>query len=88
MVTCRTFFNKIEKKLECLVVGQICIFWGSTRNFFIFSLMQPECPNIPSFAYFDEFCFSLMPPICPDGYPPTAVGYLPTAVGYPPGVLT
>ena len=51
----------------------------------IFSLMQPMCPDIPSFAPFDDSCFiRLMQPICPDGYPPTAVGYPPTAVNYPP----
>ena len=31
---------------------------GSTRNFFIFSLMQPECPDIPNFAHFDDWCFT------------------------------
>ena len=38
-----------KKKLECPLVSQICTLWPLRfhQEFFIFSLMQPECPDIP-----------------------------------------
>ena len=58
------------------MVSQICTLWPLRfhQECFIFGLMQPECPNIPSFAHCDESFFSLMQPVCPDGSPPTAGG--------------
>ena len=59
-----------KKKLECPVVSQICTLWTLRFHHFIFSLLQPVCPDIPSFAHFDDCCFtsnffflSLMQPI-------------------------
>ena len=63
-----------------------------------FSLMQPACPDIPSFAHFDDCCFTSnfffqsdathMSRWLPSDrrwfYPPIAAGYPPTAVAYPP----
>ena len=39
------------------MVSQICTLWPLWfhRDLFICSRMQPECPDIPSFAHFDEF---------------------------------
>ena len=55
----RTFFNEEKKKLECPVVSQISTLWPLRfhQECFIFSLMQSECPDIPSFAHLDEFWF-------------------------------
>ena len=74
-----------KKKLECPVVSQICTLWPSWfhQEFFIFSLMQPVCPDIPSFAHFDDCCFTSKfflksdATHMSDGDPPTAVGYPP-----------
>ena len=68
------------------MVSQICTLWPLRfhQEFFIFSLMQPKDPDIPSFAHFDDCCFTrslLMQPICPDDYPPTNVGHPLIAVG-------
>ena len=42
------------------MVSKICPLWPLRfhQEFFIFSLMQPACPNIPSFAHFDDCCFT------------------------------
>ena len=50
---------KEKKKLRCPVVSQICALWPWRfhQEFSIFSLMQPKCPDIFSFAHFDEFFF-------------------------------
>ena len=43
------------------MVSKICTFWPLLRfhqGFFIFSLMQPVCPDILNFAYFDACCFT------------------------------
>ena len=42
------------------MVGQICTLWPLWfhQDFFIFNLMQPVCPDIPSFAHFDNCCFT------------------------------
>ena len=50
-----TFFDG-KKKLECPVVSQICTLWP-LRFHHEFSLMQTECPDIPSFAHFDKYFF-------------------------------
>ena len=52
----RTFFN--ENKKAGTSGGQSNL-WPLQihQEFFIFTLMQPECPDIPSFAHFAEFCF-------------------------------
>ena len=41
------------------VVSQICTLWPLRfhQEFFVFSVMRPECPDIPSFAGFDDFFF-------------------------------
>ena len=58
------------------MVSQICTLWPLRfhQEFFIFSLMQPICPD----GY---------PPTAV-GYPPTAAGYPSTAVSYPPRFST
>ena len=52
--------EKKKEKLECPVVCQINTLWPLRfhQEFFIFSLMQPVCPDIPSLAHFDGCCFT------------------------------
>ena len=42
------------------MVSQICTLWPLRfhEELFIFNLMQPVCPDIPSFAHFDDCCFT------------------------------
>ena len=55
----KTVFNE-KKKLECPVVSQICTLWPLRfhQEFYIFRLMQPICPGMPSFAHLDDSCFT------------------------------